>query len=127
LTQVTSPSGQSTALSYDGAGRVARIIQPSALRTQFTYDTGPASPTKSGRLLTMAHGLNAAGQGGSAVNQRLGTFQYGYESRGNIASITEANKSRIYSYNALERLTKVEQPQPAPQAIASPRISPRST
>jgi RHS repeat-associated protein len=49
------------------------------------------------------------------MNQRLGTFQYGYESRGNIASITEANKSRIYSYNALERLTKVEQSSPAPQ------------
>jgi hypothetical protein len=81
-----------------------------------TYDTAAASPTRSGRLLSMAHGLNAAGQGGSPVNQRLGTFAYTYESRGNIASIAEANKSRIYTYNALERLTKVEQPAPTPSS-----------
>jgi hypothetical protein len=51
----------------------------------------------------------------SPVNQRLGTFQYGYEARRNISAITEANKSRIYTYNALERLTKVQEPAPTPQ------------
>jgi RHS repeat-associated protein len=59
-------------------------------------------------------GLDNAGVGGSTLNQLLGSFNYGYDSRGDLASISEPRRNRSFQYDAIQRLTKVTEPQPTP-------------
>ncbi|MEQ1698414.1 MAG: FG-GAP-like repeat-containing protein [Hyphomicrobiaceae bacterium] len=113
VVSVTAPSGKSVGHAYDAGDRPTKYFWPNGLRSQLAYDTGAASG-KTGRLTSIARGLDGAGAGGSALNQLLGTFSFGYESRGNLASIAEPLRTRSFTYDALERLTKVEEPRPAP-------------
>jgi hypothetical protein len=64
-----------------------------------------------GRLTSIAHGLNATGQGGSPLNLKLGTASYGYDVKGNITSANENTptpRNRSYTLDAIERLTEVK-------------------
>ena len=113
LTGVTAPSGQQITMAYDGAGRRTGVTWPSGLTTRASFDVaeGTAPDAKStGRLTSIAHGLDTSGQGGSALAVKLGRFAYGYDSKGNITSIAESgatSRSRVHTLDDLERLTRV--------------------
>jgi RHS repeat-associated protein len=115
LTAVTAPSGKVVNLDYDDAGRRTAVRFPNGLTTSAAFETPVAGSTaNSGRLKSIAHGLIAGGGSGSALNLKLGTFNYGYDVKGNITGITETGTSpgslprtRAYSLDAVERLTKV--------------------
>ncbi|WP_449301310.1 hypothetical protein [Pseudahrensia aquimaris] len=46
-------------------------------------------PQGTGRLVSIAHGLDGGGAGGSQLNQKLGTFDHRYNVKGNITGIGE--------------------------------------
>ena len=113
IVSITAPSGKSVARQYDGANRPVRVFWPNGQRTQMAYDAG-AGTGSTGRLASVAYGLDQAGGGGSPLNQLLGTAVYGYEARGNITSLAEPSRTRNLSYDAPKRLVKVEETRPAP-------------
>ncbi len=51
---------------------------------------------------------STTGTGGSALDNLLGTFSYQYTPRGNLSSIGERNRTRSFTYDALQRLTQVD-------------------
>jgi RHS repeat-associated protein len=84
LGSVSSPN-QATEYSYDPLGNLLQIVQGGQTRT-FTYSS-------LSRLLT-------------ANNPESGTFQFGYDSNGNLTSKTDArNITTTFTYDALNRAT----------------------
>ena len=113
VVSTTAPSGKTVGRQYDGASRPLRVFWPNGQRTQMAYDVGAGSGN-TGRLASVAYGLDQAGAGGSPLNQLLGTAAYGYDVRGNITALAEPSRTRNFAYDVLERLVKVEEPRPAP-------------
>jgi RHS repeat-associated protein len=111
LISVTAPSGRIIALAYDDAGRRTSVIYPNGLTTNAAFETPAAANGSTGRLKSIAHGLNASGQGGSALNLKLGAFSYNYDVKGNIIAANEnaaTPRGRAYTLDAIERLTAVK-------------------
>jgi YD repeat-containing protein len=111
LVSVTAPSGRKIALAYDDAGRRTSVIYPNGLTTAAAFETPIAASGNTGRLKSIAHGLNASGQGGSALNLKLGSFAYSYDVKGNIIAANEnaaTPRGRSYTLDAIERLTSVK-------------------
>jgi RHS repeat-associated protein len=111
LTSVNAPSGRVIALAYDDARRRISVAYPNGLTTSAAFETPLAANGNAGRLKSIAHGLNAAGQGGSALNLKLGAFAYSYDVKGNIIAANEtaaAPRARSYTLDAIERLTSVK-------------------
>jgi YD repeat-containing protein len=111
LISVTAPSGRIIALAYDDAGRRTSVAYPNGLTTAAVFETPAAANGNTGRLKSIAHGLNAAGQGGSALNLKLGAFAYSYDVKGNIIAASETAatpRARAYTLDAIERLTQVK-------------------
>jgi YD repeat-containing protein len=111
LTSVTAPSGRIIGLAYDTAGRRTSVAYPNGLTTNAAFETPLAANGNTGRLKSIAHGLNGAGQGGSALNLKLGAFAYSYDVKGNIIAASEnaaAPRARAYTLDAIERLTSVK-------------------
>lgn len=76
-----------TYASYDGAGRVTRITDPSGVNTDITYDPR-------GRVLTRSYGG--------------ATTTYGYDPVGNLTQVTDPdNVVTHYTYDAAHRLTDI--------------------
>ena len=110
LTSVTAPSGRIIALTYDDAGRRTSVAYPNGLTTAAAFETPLAASGGTGRLKSIAHGLNA-GQGGSALNLKLGAFAYSHDVKGNIIAANEnaaTPRGRAYTLDAIERLTEVK-------------------
>lgn len=110
LTGMTLPSGKQLALEYDAAGRRMALRFPNGLAAVAAYDTAPAAAS-TGRLTSIAHGLSATGTGGSALNQRLGTASYSYDTKGDIVGISETTtppRARNATLDVLSRLTEVK-------------------
>ncbi len=60
------------------------------------------------------HGLTAAGATGTALNTKLGTFDYAYDVKGNIVGISESGnvtpagpRNRSFTLDLIDRLTRV--------------------
>ncbi len=113
LVGVTAPSGKKTDITVDAADRPIQVNYPSGLQSQIAYDVG-AGTANTGRVLSITRGLDIFGAGGGPLNQLLGTFNYNYTARGNIAQISEPRRTRSFTYDALERLTQVDEPRPSP-------------
>ena len=104
LTSVTLPSGRVIALAYDDAGRRTSVVYPNGLTTSAAFETPLAAGGGTGRLASIAHGLNATGQGGSALNLKLGAVSYGYDVKGNITAANENTatpRNRAYTLDAI--------------------------
>jgi RHS repeat-associated protein len=109
LTGMTLPSGKALTMNYDGAGRRTAMRFPNGLSTLASFDTVQTADA-TGRLTSIAHGLDSAGAGGSPLNQRLGTASYSYDNRGDITGIAESAtppRTRNATLDALSRLTQV--------------------
>ncbi|PZP64886.1 MAG: hypothetical protein DI604_25960, partial [Delftia acidovorans] len=115
LSGMTLPSGKALGFSSDAAGRRTDMRFPNGLSLSARYETPSAggsggSGGMTGRLSSVAHGLEAAGAGGSSLNQKLGTVSYTYNVKGDITGIAEtATPPRIRnsSYDAISRLVSV--------------------
>jgi RHS repeat-associated protein len=111
LTSVNAPSGRVITLAYDSAGRRISVAYPNGLATSAAFETPLAANGKTGRLKSIARGLNASAQGGSALNLKLGAFAYLYDVKGNIIAANEnaaTPRNRAYTLDAIERLTEVK-------------------
>ena len=111
LTSVNAPSGRVIALAYDDAGRRTSVAYPNGLTTSAAFETPLAANGDTGRLASIAHGLTSSGQGGSALNLKLGEVAYSYDIKGNIIAANEnaaAPRTRAYTLDAIERLTEVK-------------------
>ena len=91
LTQLTTPSSQQIHLTYDPAGRLEAILFPNGVVSTHQYDP-------QGRLASLSHALG--------TNPSFAGFGYAYNPVGNILSITEPSRTRTFTYDALQRLTK---------------------
>lgn len=112
LSGMTLPSGKALGFSSDAAGRRTDMRFPNGLSLSARYETPSAggSGGMTGRLSSVAHGLDAAGAGGSALNQKLGTVSYAYNVKGDITGVAEtATPPRIRNsgYDAISRLVSV--------------------
>jgi len=99
LTRVTTPQGDNFDVSYDLAGRTLSRSAPNVSNITRRYEP------LTGRLSRYIQTVN-----GTAFND----FTYSYTPRGNIAAIIEAgeiNRTRNYSYDAIERLTTLTVPE----------------
>lgn len=116
LVSITAPSGEAITLAHDDAGRRAALTHPNGLVTRYSFDTPTETGAAdgSGRLSSIAHGLDLSGTAGvTLLNQRLGTFDYLYDIKGNIAAISESGsvaRSRNHTLDTIERLTQVSDP-----------------
>ena len=107
LTSVTAPSGKVVEMDHDAAGRRILTKFPNGLETRTGFDATPGVGGTA-RLTSIAHGITSAtGNGGTALDTLLGAFTYAYTARGNISSIGERNRTRSFTYDALQRLTQV--------------------
>lgn len=99
LTSITSPQSDNFTITYDLAGRKLRRAAPNASEIMRNYEA------LTGRLARHTQTIN-----GAVFND----FTYSYTVRGNIASIVEEGeitRTRLYSYDAIERLTDVTVPE----------------
>jgi RHS repeat-associated protein len=109
LLSVRAPSGKTINLDYDDAGRRVGVRYPNGLTTGAAFETPLAANGNTGRLASISHGLVGANTG-SVLNLKLGTFNYGYDTKGNITGITESGtvaRTRNYTLDPIERLTAV--------------------
>ncbi len=94
LAGIATGAGE-TVYAYDAAGRPATVAYPNKTILTYAYDAGlrVASIT-----LTDAHGA------------ALYAERYGYDSRGNVVTVTDPDGATSYSYDALNRVTDVARP-----------------
>ena len=105
MVNLTLPSGGAVAFAHDDAGRLSRVVHANGLETRLGFDL-PAT----GRLTGIAHGLDSAGQGGSALKAALGTFTHSYDAKGNLAGVAEngsAPRRCAFQLDLIDRLTRV--------------------
>jgi RHS repeat-associated protein len=111
LVSVNAPSGRVITLAYDDAGRRTSVAYSNGLTTSAAFETPAAANGSTGRLKSIAHGLSATGQNGSALNLKLGAFAYSYDVKGNIIAANEnasTPRGRAYTLDAIKRLTAVK-------------------
>ncbi|MEZ5559641.1 MAG: RHS repeat-associated core domain-containing protein [Pseudomonadales bacterium] len=103
ITSVTDPDGGVTEYSYDGVGNVVGITYPNGTEAQLEYN----SRSQTVRVRHLA-------PNGTTV---LADFQYQLDANGNrIRMIETAGRTLDYTYDALNRLTRVvEDPSGSPQ------------
>ena len=94
LKTLTPPAGVSTqvSLGYDPSGRLASLVYPNTVVTQYDYDI-------QGRLDALSHTLGA--------NPSFASFGYTYNPVGNIKDILDQvtpTENRTHTYDALQRL-----------------------
>ena len=99
LNSVTTPQNEDYEINYDLAGRSLHREAPNASNIIRTYEP------LTGRLSRLSQNVS-----GAVFND----FTYAYTVRGNISSIEEGgvlNRTRNYTYDAIERLTEVVVPE----------------
>ncbi len=108
LTAVTTPAGKRIEFDRDPAGRRSALRLPNGLETRYAYDARPGVPGGTGRLASIAHGIESAtGSQATALGTALGTFTYNYDNRGDITQIAEPARARNFNYDAMARLVGV--------------------
>jgi|GEM_PF-5403046 len=107
---VTDPDGNTTSYTYDADNHELTQTNAQGSRTTFTYD--PAGNLKSetdadGRLRRFAYDLDNRRTRESWVNGN-DTITYTYDADGNLATVSDANSSYAYAYNAVGLVKSVD-------------------
>ena len=102
LETVTDWNDQSTNYIYDDAGRLSNTILPNGTHTINTYDNAD-------RLIDITHTQGAV---------TLESFTYTLDNVGNRLSMTDADGTTTYSYDAIDRLTNVVYPAGSPISVS---------
>ncbi len=89
MTQMTTSAGGNIGFSYDSVGGLIQISYPNGASSNISYDL-------SGRLDNVSH---------SAGGGSIASFAYERNGLGEIITVTELNKTREFTYDALRRLT----------------------
>ena len=117
----TDPLGRDVFIGYDGVGNIASITRPDGARTEATYDAGnnPAvfsEYDENGLLLSTSSMVWSGpfGQLSETTDERGITTSYGYETSGNLRTVTDNEGNEIrYEYgdpNFPDLVTRVELP-----------------
>lgn len=108
-TQAVNALQQTSAMSYDSAGRLTAVINPAGITIEsYTYDA-------QGRLTRTTDALNQAtsieydsSNRPTKVTDRKGQqTSISYTERGQVASITSSDRTISYQYDAVGRVTEV--------------------
>ena len=109
LASVSAPLNRSSVSSYDGLNRLRQTTDPSGV-TSYTYDAKDNVNTVTdplGRVTTYTR--NGLGDLVAEINPATGATTNTFDSGGNLKASTDARGiTKIFSYDALERVTKVE-------------------
>lgn len=106
--------GATTRFEYDSAGRLVRTIAPDTGTTTRTYDgAGRLSSTTNalGQVVTLEY--DAAGRVLRKVLPDGSEVVFGYTPSGQPSQITDARGTETYTYDALDRVTRVDKPEGA--------------
>ena len=97
LTAENLPGGTSNTYSYDGHGNILTAVGPGG-NWSFTYNSQnlPTTIGEPNGTLTVRYGID--GNISQIVDQTGFTVNYGYDSVGRLANLTDANGSLIESY-----------------------------
>jgi RHS repeat-associated protein len=102
LVQVTDWEGQITAYDYDNAGRLTTTQLPNGVLTTNSYDAA-------NRLISIIH---------KKETTLLESFSYTLDPVGNRLSMTDADGTTSYTYDALDRLMTVSYPTGTPGTVS---------
>lgn len=109
LASVSGPLNWSSALFYDGLNRLRQTTDPSGI-TSYTFDVKDNVSTVTdplGRVTTYTR--NGLGDLVAEINSATGATTNTFDSGGNLKTSTDARGiTRVFSYDELERVTKVE-------------------
>ncbi|PPT15892.1 hypothetical protein CYQ11_26215 [Streptomyces cinnamoneus] len=111
---ITDPSGNTTEMSYDTAGRLSTRKSPSSvgLAETWTYDAqGNISSHTDGRGKRSTYTYDTANRVTFSTDPAGGTVAYTYTDQGALASVTTPRgKATIYTYDAAGNRTSVTTP-----------------
>ena len=101
LTAIIDRNGNTTALTYDGANRLATIVDPVSRHLTFTYGS-PSSHLVTGVSSDVGISLIYAYDGQSRLsritNPDLTTLTFAYDSQSRITSVTDSNGKILESH-----------------------------
>ncbi|MGY0194099.1 RHS repeat-associated core domain-containing protein [Leptothrix sp. BB-4] len=115
---VVDPLGLTTQTQYDALGRPVQVTQPlpatgvarPVVRPSWDLADQPAGLTDPRNLVT-SYTANGLGDRTSQVSPDTGTTSSTFDAAGNLKTRTDARgKQVLYSYDALNRLTKIDYP-----------------
>jgi RHS repeat-associated protein len=115
---VVDPLGLTTQTQYDALGRPVQVTQPlpatgvarPVVRPSWDLADQPAGVTDPRNLVT-TYTANGLGDRTSQVSPDTGTTTSTFDAAGNLKTRTDARgKQVLYSYDALNRLTKIDYP-----------------
>jgi len=98
LASITNNGGLTTNISYDALGRRTSMTRDNGVVTTYNYDAAS-------QLLSLVHEHNLT---------TINSFNYTYDKVGNRITKTDNTTALSYTYDALNRLTKVADPTPIP-------------
>lgn len=122
-TQVTGPLGRVTNFSYDALHRVRQQDQPTvnSARPQILYGYDGIDQLRTvtdPRKLVTTYTRDGLGNEQALASPDTGTASQTYDEAGNLTSRTDARgKKHIYSYDALNRLTRIAYPTGTPTVL----------
>jgi len=101
LTAIIDRNGNTTALTYDGANRLATIVDPVSRHLNFTYGS-PSSHLVTGVSSDVGISLTYAYDGQNRLSQITNpdstTISFGYDSQSRIISVTDMNGKILESH-----------------------------
>src|SRR6266480_1285584 len=101
LTAIIDRNGNTTTLTYDGANRLATIVDPVSRHLNFTYGS-PSSHLVTGVSSDVGISLTYAYDGQSRLSQITNpdstTISFGYDSQSRIISVTDMNGKILESH-----------------------------
>ncbi|MGW3953092.1 DUF6531 domain-containing protein [Streptomyces sp. NPDC004752] len=111
---ITDQRGNTTSMTYDGAGHMLSRSSPSSLKysESWTYDTaGNILSHTDGRTYKTSYGYNTAGQLVSSTDPLDGKTSYTYTAQGALQTVTTPRGSKTtYGYDAAGNRTSVTTP-----------------
>ena len=122
-TQVTGPLGRVTNFSYDALHRLRQQDQPTVnnARPQILYGYDGIDQLQTltdPRKLVTAYTRDGLGNELALASPDTGTASQTYDDAGNLTSRTDARgKKHVYSYDALNRLTRIAYPTGTPTVL----------
>jgi len=105
------PEGKQLTFSYDPAGRLASIKDPSGQLASYRYNiAGMLIESTNARGKRISYEYN---QDGNMTRRRTpeADWRYTYDAIGNLTQASNGSYSARYSYDSMGRLTKVEYPE----------------
>lgn len=109
VSSVADPAGAATIYQYDVAGNLFKVVTATGAATQYAYDSvGRLATLTNPRGKSYRYGYDDAGRIVSSTTPTGRVVRYAYTANGEPSTVTLPNGSVTYTYDAVDRVTKVD-------------------